>query len=228
MIDTVKVPISGDHTKSTRGAPDEILSHLKVVWSSETGNMSDNYTVSEWESWHNTGNRAVFIGGDHTVTSTTFPQTGADRLVMIDAHFDLHKSNRLCHGNWLRLMIEEGKINPKRVGIIGVRNWEPDELQYAEDKGIEYALSSADWIYRRGNKDGSIYLTIDIDGIDPAFAPGTGYMEPGGLTSREALEIVKLLRGLNLVAMDIVEVDPGKDINGMTSKLAAKLVKEFL
>lgn len=216
MIDIVKTKI----------ATDIILEQIKSVWGNETGRPMDEYRVCEWNTWQNNNNRVVFIGGDHTVTASTFPKIKTEQLVILDAHFDLYgNSEKLHHGNWLKWLIEKGTIDPQKIVLLGVRSWDKTELEYASNKGIRFIPFDRPSFLDFSDKP--TYLSIDIDVVDPAFAPGTKYMEPGGWLSRSILEVVKILRP-SLVAMDIVEIDASKDFNNMTSKLAAKIIKEFL
>jgi len=228
MIDIIKVPLSDNRTINTRAAPLVILNQMKDVWSNETDKPMDDYTVHEWETWKTVGNnKAIFLGGDHSITLSTFPKTKARHLIVFDSHFDLFGSvDRPFHGNWLKVLIERGFVNPQSVTILGVRAWEKIEPAYAHEKGIKYIPFDCPSSIKI--PDEPTYLSIDIDVIDPAYAPGTGYMEPGGWSSRNLLNIVKTLHNANIVAMDIVEVDPTRDFNNMTSKLAAKIIKEFL
>ena len=198
---------------------------MKYVWNNEPDSPMDEYTVYDWEIWENKNNRVIFLGGDHSVTLSTYPKTKATHLVVLDSHFDLYGSpDHPFHGNWLKVLIERKLINPQNVTILGVRAWDRTEMTYAKEKGINYVLFDS----VLPDITEPTYLSLDVDVVDPAFAPGTGYIEPGGWTSRRLLEIVKELRNKNLVAMDIVEVDSKRDINNMTSKLGAKLIEEFL
>lgn len=229
MIDIVKVLISGGRTANTKLAPSIILNQMKYIWGNETDKPTDDYTVYEWETWK-TGeknNRTIFLGGDHLITLSTFPETKASHLIVLDSHFDLYGSgDNPFHGNWLKVLIKRGFISPSNIIILGVRAWDRMEPAYAREMGIKYVPFGCPPAFEIPG--GAVYLSIDIDVIDPAFAPGTGYMEPGGWSSRNLLDIVKKLRDGNLVAMDIVEIDPTKDFNEMTSKLGAKVIKEFL
>lgn len=227
MIDIVKVPLHDKRTINTRLAPGVILDQMRHVWSSESGKQGEEYSVYDFESWENVSNRTIFIGGDHSITRLTLPKTSVKNLVVIDAHFDLYGSvnNRPFHGNWLKLLIENNVIDPSNITMYGIRAFDKQELEYADNKKIKYNLLN--YVEPHDIPVGPIYLSIDIDAIDPAYAPGTWYMEPGGWSSRNLLDFVKAYRD-NLVAMDIVEIDPERDINNMTSKLAAKIIKEFL
>lgn len=229
MIDIVKVPLSDKKTSTTRQTSLVILDQMKDVWNNETDEPMDDYKVHEWEAWklNENNNRVIFLGGDHSITLSTFPETKATHLVILDSHFDLYGSpDSPFHGNWLKVLIERNLVDPHNVTILGVRAWEKIEMAYAKEKGIKYTLFDYSPPENLLNKP--VYLSIDIDVVDPAYAPGTGYMEPGGWTSRSLLEIVKAFRRTNLIAMDIVEVDSSRDFNNMTSKLAAKVIKEFL
>jgi len=227
MIDIVKVPLSDKKTINTRLSPPIILGEMKYVWNNETDKPMDNYTVYEWEKWNNKNNRVIFLGGDHSITLSTFPKTKANHLIVLDSHFDLYGStDHPFHGNWLKILIERKLINPYNVTILGVKAWEKEEMTYAKDKGIDYVLF--DYSFPKNLSNEPVYLSIDVDVVDPAYAPGTGYMEPGGWSSRKLIEIIKEFRKTNLVAMDIVEVDKTRDFNNITSKLAAKAIKEFL
>jgi len=229
MVDIVKVPLSDRKTVNTRQTSQVILDQMKDVWNNETDRPMDSYEVHEWEDWKlkENKNRVIFLGGDHSITLSTFPKTKATHLVVLDSHFDLFSPpDTPFHGNWLKVLIERNLVDPRNVTILGVRAWEKVEMAYAKEKGLNYTLF--DYSPPEDLLSKPVYLSIDIDVVDPAFAPGTGYMEPGGWTSRNLLEIVKEFRRTDLVAMDIVEVDSSKDVNNMTSKLAAKLIEEFL
>jgi len=229
MVDIVKVPLSDRKTVNTRQTSQVILDQMKDVWNNETDRPMDSFEVHEWEDWKlkENKNRVIFLGGDHSITLSTFPKTNATHLVVLDSHFDLFSPpDTPFHGNWLKVLIERNLVDPRNVTILGVRAWEKVEMAYAKEKGLNYTLF--DYSPPEDLLSKPVYLSIDIDVVDPAFAPGTGYMEPGGWTSRNLLEIVKEFRRTDLVAMDIVEVDSSKDVNNMTSKLAAKLIEEFL
>src|SRR3989344_43990 len=229
MIDIVKVPLSDDRTINTRSAPSVILNQMRHVWGNETDKPMDNYTVYEWDTWKTmeSSNKVIFLGGDHSIPLSTFPKTKASRLVVFDSHFDLYGSiDKPFHGNWLKVLIERNIVKPCNITVLGVRAWDKTELAYAREKGIEYVLFDCPSSVKIS--DEPTYLSIDIDVIDPAYAPGTVYMEPGGWSSRNLLDIVKTFCNNNIIAMDIVEVDPTREFNDMTSKLAAKVIKEFL
>jgi agmatinase len=180
-----------------------------------------------------------FLGGDHSLTYSTIKAFSklhkSFALVIFDAHPDLEDS-KLTHEDYLRNLITEDIISSEKVILIGLRNMSINEYEFLKKNNINYFTMSK--IFDRGIKEiiselteklkgyDEIYLSIDIDAVDPAFAPGTGYIEPGGLTSREILQVIKSLRD-KVVAFDVVEVNPNKDFNEMTAKLAAKLILEL-
>ncbi len=187
--------------------------------------------------------RTCLLGGDHSITYASFKgfasrYNGAG-LIVFDAHPDCENDfSPPTHEDYLKVLIKEGTADKNRVILVGIRNWTGEEKEFLEQNGIKYF--SMKQIMMHGINDimdtitetvrewGESYLSIDIDVCDPAFAPGTGYTEPGGLTAREmiyAIQRLKLLKNIRMI--DIVEVNPNKDINDMTSKLAAKIMTEL-
>lgn len=190
------------------------------------------------------------IGGDHSIAyaniRATWQRRGKpkDGLAMI--HFDAHLDTSgpiwdtaWTHASPFRHAIEEKLIDPKRMLSIGIRgplNTE-DDLHYAREHGIEivtYEHCTTDQGIERIEAfldridDDEVYLTFDIDSIDPAYAPGTGTPCCGGFTSAEALDLLRLCAGVNLVGADVVEVLPDRDVNGVTALLASHVIFEIL
>ena len=129
-------------------------------------------------------------------------------------------------------------MDASKVIIVGLRNWHSNEYNFLKDKKVKYFTMKE--VFERGVREicdsvmfvakqwPSLYLSIDIDAVDPAFAPGTGHKSPGGLTSRELLYFVQRLMNLhNLKMFDIVEINPAKDVNNLTVKLGAKIIREL-
>ncbi len=146
---------------------------------------------------------------------------------------------KLTHGTPFRRAIEDGVLDPKRTVQIGIRGtlYARDERQWALDQGIR--ILEMETVIARGLPTaieearsivgaGPTYVSFDIDSLDPAFAPGTGTPEIGGFTSREALFLVRGLRGLNLVGADVVEVAPPLDPSGTTALVGATIAFELL
>jgi len=192
------------------------------------------------------GARPIVIGGDHSITLPVLRALAARRgrlgLVQVDAHLDTwdeYFGGKYFHGTPFRRAIEEGLIDGRRfvqVGIRGPMYGENDfdfhrehaitmiDIDQVKDRGLAAVIADI-----RRIVTGPAYLTFDIDGVDPAFAPGTGTPEVGGLTSHEALRLVRGLRGLAWVGGDIVEVAPVFDGPGqITAVLAANIAFEFL
>jgi agmatinase len=173
----------------------------------------------------------LLIGGEHTAT------VGAVRgvlrryadlhVIQLDAHADLrddYEGVRLSHATVIRRIAEE--VGYERICQCGIRSGTRDELQLARScltSSSELRLTP-EALDRVG--DHPVYLTIDIDVIDPASAPGTGCPEPGGPTFAELWSFVCSLRGLNVVAVDVMEVLPAADVNDITSIAAAKLIRD--
>ena len=172
------------------------------------------------------------IGGDHSITypilramSASYPSLS---ILHFDAHGDLYDSlggNRHSHASPFARIMEEGlaqaltqvgirtlndhqrtQVSKFGVKVIDMRNWSPD---------IDLNLS------------GPVYLSFDMDVLDPAFAPGVSHHEPGGFTTREVLRMIQKL-DLNIVGLDLVEYNPDRDLNGVTAMTAAKIIKELL
>ncbi len=185
-------------------------------------------------------------GGDHLISYPILRAVGAKRpvgMVHFDAHTDLNDEYfggfKITHGTPFRRAIEDGVLDPKRVVQIGIRgsaygyeDWEyaasvgvriiPIEEFY--DLGIERTMAIA----REVVGTGPTYVSFDIDALDPAYAPGTGTPEVGGFTNREALLMLRKLRGLDIVGADMVEVSPPFDTSGYTAYNGANVMWELL
>lgn len=192
----------------------------------------------------------LIMGGDHGIT---FPAVeavaahcgGSVGLVVFDTHLDLSESfggDRLTRASPLLRICELGAVDPRRIAVIGVRGprnlpeWTPLQrelgitvfpMEQVERRGIESVASEAREI---ASADGAaLYVSVDIDSIDPAFAPGTNSPEPGGLTSREIIRGVRIAARDGFAGFDVVEVSPDFDTaSGTTSVLAARLLVEAL
>ena len=190
--------------------------------------------------------KTIFLGGDHSIsyslTRAFFDhvQNKGEKepcLIIFDAHSDLMPPMEYpTHEEWLRKLIDDG-FPVQNILLIGARNFDKKELDFIKEKKIRIISmnqllsdleDSCDMIMEF-TKDKELYVSIDIDIVDPAFAPGTGYCEPGGLTSREFLYIVQRINKVkSLKAVDIVEINPDKDKEGRTVKLGAKILSELI
>jgi len=186
------------------------------------------------------------VGGDHLVSYPVLRALGAGRplgLVHIDAHSDTddaqYGGTRLTHGTPFRRAIEDGVLDPRRCVQIGIRGSmdAADERDWACAQGVrvitmeEAAMRGLPEVAAEARAivgAGPTYLSFDIDALDPAYAPGTGTPEIGGFTSREALALVRALRGLDLVGADLVEVAPSLDPTGVTALAGGQIAFEIL
>lgn len=188
------------------------------------------------------------VGGDHSISlpclRAVAKRHGPLALLQFDAHIDTwgdYFGGKYFHGSPFRRAIEEGIVDPAayvQVGIRGPMYGEDDDFAYQRGKGVttldigmvkRQGVDAAMARVRDIVKDRPLYVTFDIDAVDPAFAPGTGTPEVGGLTSYEAQELVRGCAGLNLVACDVVEVAPQFDGPGqITALLAANIMFELL
>lgn len=194
----------------------------------------------------NDGAIPIALGGDHSVTlgelRAIAKEHGPVSLLQFDSHADLNDDvfgEKYNHGTPFRRAMEEGLIDPQKSVQIGMRGsiYDANEFDWARELG--FTLIPTHKVRERGIKDvlkqakevigdNKVFLTFDIDFIDPAYAPATGTPEIGGYTSFEAVQIIRNLKGLNFVGMDIVEVAPMYDIAEITSLLAGNIVFEFL
>ncbi|XP_043847839.1 agmatinase, mitochondrial isoform X2 [Dromiciops gliroides] len=186
------------------------------------------------------------LGGDHTITypilQALAEKHGPVGLLHVDAHTDTADKalgEKLCHRTPFRRCIEEGLLDCKRVVQIGIRgpSTSMNPYKYNRDQGFRVVLAEDCWLkslvplmgeVRQQMGDKPIYISFDIDALDPAYAPGTGTPEIAGLTPSQALEIIRGCQGLNVVGCDLVEVSPMYDPSGNTALLAANLLFEML
>ena len=179
------------------------------------------------------GASVLSLGGDHAVTYPILRAYGPAypglTIVQIDAHPDLYdefEGSRLSHACGFSRIMEAGLAS--RLVQVGIRTATPHQREQARRFGVT-TIEMKDW--RAGLlvpvPDGPVYLSLDIDGIDPAHAPGVSHHEPGGLTTRDVIAIIHQLSG-RLVGADIVEFNPARDASGITAMLGAKLYREIV
>ena len=194
-----------------------------------------------------TGAKTVSMGGDHTITLPILRAQhkvhGPVAMVHVDAHADVNDhmfGETVTHGTIFRRAIEEGLVDPNKMVQIGLRatGYAADDFDWARDQGVQVVTAEECWyqslaplmaeVRERIGPETPVYLSFDIDGLDPSVAPGTGTPEPGGLTTPQGLEIIRGVWGLNVIGADLVEVSPPYDTTGNTSLLAANLIFEML
>ena len=197
--------------------PDQIQAHIESILDTDTAALS--------------------LGGDHFITLPTLrahvKKHGPVSLLHFDAHTDTwnDEDGRIDHGTMFFHAVKEGLVIPEESVQVGIRT--------TNDEPLGFNIFDAGWIHANGVEvlvkqirkilnNRKTYLTFDIDCVDPAFAPGTGTPVCGGLSSAQALQILRSLRGLNLVGMDLVEVSPPYDHAEITSLLGAFIAYDFI
>jgi guanidinopropionase len=192
------------------------------------------------------GIRPLAAGGDHLCSLPVLRALGAKKpvgMIHFDAHTDLYDNYfggfKYTHGTPFKRAIEEGVLDPKRTIQIGLRGsmYDLDDFAYGEKMGVR--LVRIEEAMERGPKaimaeareivgDGETYVSFDIDMLDPVYAPGTGTPEIGGFTTLQAQQMLRELRGLNIVGADVVEVSPPFDPSGMTAYAGVTMMFEIL
>lgn len=186
------------------------------------------------------------MGGDHSITLPILRamahKYGPVALVHVDAHADVNDEmfgERETHGTVFRRAWEEELIEPTKVYQIGLRGTGYAATDFTEAQGWGFQMFPAHELWgksldtlgreiRREIGDRPVYVTYDIDSLDPAYAPGTGTPEIGGLTTPQALQLIRALKGANIVGCDLVEVSPPYDPSGNTALTAANILYELL
>jgi guanidinopropionase len=194
---------------------------------------------------HAAGAVPLSAGGDHSITLPILRAIAGERpvgLVHVDAHtdtWDEFLGSKFMHGTPFRRAVEEGLLDPKRTVQIGIRGAQNTEegWSFSLESGMrvifmeEFTRLGVDAVVteaRRVVGDGPTYVSFDVDGLDPTYAPGTGTPEVGGLTTIQAQALLRGLRGLDLVGADVVEVAPPFDPGGGTALVAATMMYEIL
>jgi guanidinobutyrase len=201
---------------------------------------------SAYEAIVANGCRPITLGGDHTIAwpilRALHKKYGKVAVVHVDAHADVNDTmfgEKIAHGTPFRRAVEDGLLQCDKVTQIGLRGtgYHADDFDWCREQGFTVVQAEACWNrslaplmeeVRARVGDAPVYLSFDIDGLDPAFAPGTGTPEVGGLTVQQGLEIVRGMKGLNVVGADLVEVSPPYDQAGTTALVGANLAFEML
>lgn len=185
------------------------------------------------------GAMMVTLGGDHYITYPLLKahaeKYGPLAMIQFDAHRDVEVSpdRRQDHGAMFGYAIQDGVVDPEKSLQIGIRTTFPGEQTHGAriiyaDEAHDLTASQVAAEIARVVGDSACYLTFDIDCLDPAFAPGTGTPIPGGLSSHQALSILRRLGGLNMVGADVVEVSPPFDHAGITAGAGAQIALELI
>lgn len=198
-----------------------------------------------YQKVHAAGVCPVSAGGDHSITYPIFKVLGANEpigMVHIDAHCDTWGEiwgSKFHHGAPFRLAVEDGLLDPRRTIQIGIRGGQNfmDGIEFSQSSGMrvvfieEFAKLGVEAIIEEARRvvgEGPTYISFDVDGLDPVYAPGTGTPEIGGITTLEAQQLLRGLRGLNLIGGDVVEVSPPFDPSGNTALVGASLMFDIL
>jgi arginase len=176
--------------------------------------------------------RPLALGGDHSVTYPVLRALNAvypsPTILHIDAHADLYEEfegDRYSHACPFARIMEEGLAS--RLVQVGIRTLTPHQRAQADRFGVE-VIDMRAWVAGERPVIGEpVYISMDMDGLDPAFAPGVSHWEPGGLTTRDVLTMIQQCAG-HIVGADVVEFNPQRDATGLTAMVAAKIVKELV
>ncbi len=191
-------------------------------------------------------NVPIILGGDHSISIPVFEaqrkryQDQRLGVLWLDAHPDLcdvFTGSKLSHACVMRRALDFG-IESRDVCMVGVRSWEDQEIGLIENGGFNVYTAAtiaergirsvASSVYSKLSLCDAVHISLDIDCLDPAFAPGTGIPEAGGLTSREVVTLIKAMQGLPLVGLDLVEVSPPIDSSEATIFAALKIIMEYI
>ena len=229
-----------------------VFDHISVIDYGDVpvvpGYIEESYRRIEQglEPIHGTGVTPIVLGGDHSIALPELRAAAAVHeplaLVQFDSHpdtWDSYFGERHTHGTPFRRAVEEGLLDTSRSIQVGMRGSIYDRGDWDDAREMGFDLVPTDEIRElgipsvidriRGRTDGAkVYVSFDVDFVDPAYAPGTGTPEIGGFTSREAQEFVRGLAGLEIVGCDVVEVYPAYDHAQITALLAANVAHEFL
>ena len=178
------------------------------------------------------GKRPVCLGGDHSITYAIVKAVARKYPGLTIFHFDAHpdlydefEGNRLSHACPFARIMEAGLA--KRLVQVGIRTINRHQREQAQKYAVEVVEMHALPAHDKLKADGPVYVTFDMDVLDPAFAPGISHREPGGMSVREAIAHLHAIEG-EIVGADVVEFNPVRDVDGLTATVAAKILKEIL
>ena len=189
------------------------------------------------------GIRPISVGGDHSVTHPIMKALGREKpvgMIQIDAHCDtggVYEGAKFNHGAPFRHAVLDGVLDPERTIQIGIRGSSEYITEFSYESGMtvihaeEFHQMGVNAVIEKAREvvgDGPVYISLDVDGMDPAFTPGTGTPEVGGLTPREVQVLLHSLAGLNVIGGDVVEIAPQYDATTNTTQVGAQMLFEIL
>lgn len=246
MVKVIGVPrINALGNKGPEKMPEAVRKELKkdfeiIDIDNSDIEKSEGQVFEKSREVFSSGEKACFVGGDHSITYPVV-KSFSERyenpfLIVMDAHVDcMEPMKEPTHEEFLRAIVENG-FKPENIILLGVRKIEPEEREFLEKSGIKFfediedAEAVADYVTEKAMGH-DVYFSVDIDVLDPVYAPSVNYQEVNGLTSKEFFYIVKrILKIKTLKAMDIVEAVPEKDekYDFRTIKICSKVVEEFI
>lgn len=234
----IRAVLRNDSTNSSNEDGIDVLDHLDDAGDADLEAAADPRQAIEEAvgGLLREGRVPLLLGGDHSVTwpivrafSGHYP---ALTILHIDAHSDLYDElygSRTSHGCPFARILEEGRA--KRLVQLGIRTLNGPQREQAEKFGVEIVPMRAGipaMLEKLATLEGPLYLSVDLDVLDPAFAPGISHPEPGGLSTRELLTLIQAIPDGLLVGADVVELNPSNDTRDLTARVAAKVVKEVV
>ena len=245
MVIIVKVPFSSGSLGKNIGCektPDILISKLnyKNLNVKEVKIYENNLDLTHENIFNAEGE--IYLGGDHSLTYSSFGSLrGKNKgLIIFDAHPDLEVGTKsVTHEDYLRKLIDNSYLKKENLVLIGIRKISENEYKFLKENKIKFYTTEqifdfgvkdvCESVMESLNKLDSLYISVDIDALDPAFSPGTGYREPFGLSSLELFYFLKrVLRLRNVKRVDLVEINPDKDFNDVTVNTGAEILKLFL
>ncbi len=219
------------HSEATNGWTESMVDLRAPGTLADAGDVALPDAAARMAALIATGTRPIALGGDHSITyplvrgvRPAYPRLA---LLLFDAHPDLYDAldgDRLSHGSPFARIMEDGLVD--RLVQVGIRTLNAHQRAQAERFGVE-VVTMREW--RDGRVlsfDDPLYISVDLDVLDPAFAPGVSHREPGGLSTRQLIDAIQSVQA-RVVAADVVEFNPSVDPLGTTAWVAAKIVREL-
>jgi len=221
------------HSDSANYFAENVVEILPEIWDDKGDFEIKDYFDIERITLHSLRSDLplITLGGDHSITypilKAHYQKYGAVDILHIDAHGDLYdnfEGDKFSHACPFARIMEDGLAN--RLVQIGIRTLSKHQQEQADKFGVEIIQMKDFNLNQLPKFEKPIYLSLDIDALDPAFAPGVSHHEPGGLSTREVLHIIQNIH-VPILGADIVEYNPTRDIHDMTAMVSAKLLKEI-